>query len=48
LIHVNIWTPQNLTKEEKDLMHKLKESENFKPKPGKNEKGFFEKMKEFF
>jgi len=48
LIHVNIWTPQHLSKEEKQLLEKLRESENFRPNPGKNEKGFFEKMKEFF
>ena len=48
LIHVNIWTPQTLTKEEKDLLEKLRNSRNFQPNPGKSEKGFFEKMKEFF
>lgn len=48
LIHINVWTPQQLSKEEKDLLMKLKESENFRPNPGKHEKGFFEKMKEFF
>jgi molecular chaperone DnaJ len=48
LIYVNVWTPQALNKEEKDLMEQMKGSENFKPNPGKNDKGFFEKMKEFF
>lgn len=48
LIYVNVWTPKELNKEEKDLLIKLKDSPNFKPNPGKNEKGFFEKMKEFF
>jgi len=48
LIYVNVWTPQALNKEEKELMEKMKGSENFKPNPGKNDKGFFEKMKEFF
>ena len=48
LIYVNVWTPQALSKEEKELMEKMKGSENFKPNPGKNDKGFFEKMKEFF
>lgn len=48
LIHVNVWTPKQLTKEEKQLLEKLKYSENFKPDPGKSEKSFFEKMKEFF
>ncbi|UKJ05749.1 molecular chaperone DnaJ [Solitalea lacus] len=48
LVHVNIWTPKNLSAEEKAMLEKLKESPNFKPNPGKNEKSFFEKMKEFF
>jgi len=48
LIYVNVWTPQSLTKEEKELLSKLKDSESFKPNPGKNDKTFFERMKEFF
>lgn len=48
LIHVNIWTPKHLNKEEKEILEKLRDSENFQPSPGKNEKGFFDKMREFF
>lgn len=48
LIHVNIWTPKQLTREETALLERLRDSANFIPNPGKNEKGFFEKMKEFF
>jgi molecular chaperone DnaJ len=48
LIYVNVWTPQQLSKDEKDMLESLRESENFKPNPGKHDKGFFEKMKEFF
>lgn len=48
LIHVNIWTPKNLTDKEKDMLESLRSSPNFKPQPGKSEKSFFEKMKEFF
>lgn len=48
LIYVNIWTPKALSKEERDMLDHLKESPNFKPQPGKNEKSFFEKMKEYF
>lgn len=48
LVNINVWTPQNLTSEEKKLMEKLRTSPNFKPNPGKNEKSFFEKMKEYF
>jgi len=48
LIYVNIWTPQELTKEEKEILSSIKDSESFKPNPGKNDKSFFERMKEFF
>src|SRR5476649_2804535 len=48
LIHINIWTPKALSKEERELLEKLQASPNFKPNPGKNEKSFFERMKEYF
>ena len=48
LIHVNIWTPKNLTHEEKNILEKMRGMNNFQPHPGKEEKGFFERMKEFF
>lgn len=48
LIHVNIWTPKQLSKEERSILEGLKNSDNFKPDPGKSEKSFFDKMKEFF
>ena len=48
LIHVNVWTPKKLNKEETEMLEKLRASENFAPAPGKGEKGFFEKIKEFF
>jgi molecular chaperone DnaJ len=48
LIHVNIWTPKQLTKEEKALLEKLRNAPNFNPNPDKSEKGFFDKMKDFF
>jgi molecular chaperone DnaJ len=48
LIYVNIWTPKALSKEERELVEKLQTSPNFKPQPGKGEKSFFERMKEYF
>lgn len=48
LVHINVWTPQNLSSEEKAMMEKLKNAQNFKPHPEKNEKSFFDKMKEMF
>jgi molecular chaperone DnaJ len=48
LIHVNIWTPQNITHEEKEMLNQMNSSPNFKPQPGKSEKSFFDKVKEVF
>jgi len=48
LVHVNIWTPKTLTRDERIILEKLQESPNFKPNPDKNDKGFFERMKEYF
>lgn len=48
LIHVNVWTPKQLTKEEREKLESLKDSENFRPNPGKSEKSIFDKVKEFF
>jgi molecular chaperone DnaJ len=48
LVHINIWTPKALNKEERDILERLQDSANFKPNPGKNEKSFFERMKEYF
>lgn len=48
LIYVNIWTPKALSKDEREMLDKLRDSPNFKPQPGKNEKSFFDKMKEYF
>jgi molecular chaperone DnaJ len=48
IIHVNIWTPKVLNAEEREILEKLRESPNFKPQPGKNDKSFFDKMKEYF
>jgi molecular chaperone DnaJ len=35
LISVNIWTPQNLSAEEKAMLEKVSHSPNFQPHPGK-------------
>ncbi len=48
LVHVNIWTPKNLSTEEKEILEKLRTSENFAPNPGKSEKGFFDKVRDIF
>ncbi len=48
LIHVNIWTPKKLNDAEIKLLEKMREMPNFKPNPGKSEKGFFDRMKDYF
>lgn len=48
LIHVNVWTPQQVSNEEKAMLEKLANSPNFHPKPDKAEKSFFDKVKEMF
>lgn len=48
LIHVNVWTPKSLSKEEKETLESLRNSKNFEPNPSKGERGFFENIKEFF
>ena len=48
LIQVNIWTPQQVSNEEKEMLETMQESTNFEPKPEKNEKSFFDKVREMF
>lgn len=48
LININVWTPKALSKEERQILEKLNDSENFKPKPGAREKSFFSRMQEYF
>lgn len=47
-VHINVWTPKKVSKEERDLLEKLKNSENFVPNPDGNEKGFFQRVKDMF
>jgi molecular chaperone DnaJ len=48
LVHVNVWTPQNVSAEEKAMLDKMNSSPNFKPNPDKSDKSFFDKMREIF
>ncbi len=45
LVHVNVWVPTSLSSEEKKTIQKLGESRNFQPAPTKEEKSFFERMR---
>jgi molecular chaperone DnaJ len=48
LVNINVWTPKHLSKEEKEILEKMKDSENFIPKPSHSDKSFFDRMKEYF
>jgi molecular chaperone DnaJ len=48
LVHVNVWTPQTLSKEQKAFFESMKNDENFEPTPSKYDKSFFEKVKDMF
>jgi molecular chaperone DnaJ len=48
LVNVNVWIPKTMTREESKIVEKFKESGSFTPKPDKDDKGFFERMKGYF
>ncbi len=48
LIHVNVWTPKKLTDEERRALEKLRDMPNFQPSPGKEDRSFFERVKDIF
>ena len=48
LVHVNVWTPKKLNKEQQQFFEKMLEDPNFTPNPEKSDKSFFEKVKDMF
>ncbi len=48
LVHVNVWTPKSLSREQKEFFERMAEDENFQPNPEKSDKSFFEKVKDMF
>ncbi|HOG25940.1 MAG TPA: molecular chaperone DnaJ, partial [Bacteroidales bacterium] len=48
LVFVQVWIPKKLTRQEKEIFSKLKDSPNFVPDPDKEERNFFERMKKMF
>lgn len=48
LVHVNVWTPKSLNKEQKEFFETMRTDDHFQPKPEKEDKSFFEKVKDMF
>lgn len=48
LVHVNVWTPKTLNKEQKEFFEKMSKDDHFRPNPDSGDKSFFEKVKDMF
>lgn len=48
LVHINVWTPKTLNKEQRQFFEKSLTDDNFLPNPEKSDKSFFEKVKDMF
>jgi molecular chaperone DnaJ len=47
-VHVMVWTPTDLSKDERKALEKLRDSPGMQPKPTGKDKGFFERVREMF
>lgn len=47
-VHINVWTPSTLNKEQKQFFEQMRGEQNFLPNPNKQEKSFFDKVKDMF
>ena len=43
-----VWIPKKLDKDEKALIESLRNKESFKPNPSKEDKSFFDRLKDLF
>jgi molecular chaperone DnaJ len=48
LIHIQVWTPKNLSNEEKAILESWRNSKNFTPTPSASDKGFFDRIRDMF
>ena len=48
LVHVNVWTPKTLNKNQKNFFESMKDDDHFSPKPEKSDKSFFDTVKDMF
>ena len=48
LVHVNVWTPKNVSGEVKKFFESHRDSDIFQPNPSKEDKSFFDKVKDMF
>ena len=47
-VHIHVWTPTKLSKDEKSIIESFRDAKNFNPSENPDAKGFFSKMKQMF
>ncbi len=48
LVHVNVWTPKNISDKHRKMFEQMQGDSDFAPKPTRSDKSFFDKVKEMF
>lgn len=48
LVHVNVWTPQHLNREQRDFFEKMMHDSAFQPDPSTADKSFFDRVRDMF
>lgn len=48
LVHINVWTPKTLNKQQREFFEAMRDDDHFAPKPESSDKSFFEKVKDMF
>jgi molecular chaperone DnaJ len=48
LVHVNVWTPKNVSDKYKKVFEEMQDNSEFDPNPSRGDKSFFDKVKEMF
>jgi len=48
IVYVQVWIPKKLTKEEKEIVDKLKDAPSFAPFPDKEDRNFFDRIRKMF
>jgi molecular chaperone DnaJ len=47
-VKIAVWIPKKLSKDEKAVIESLKNNESFQPNPSKEDKSFFDRLKDLF
>ncbi len=48
IVSINVWVPDSVSKDEKNLLEQMQSMESFQPNNTKKNKSFFDRMKEYF